>query len=59
MVVIVADDLGFLGPGFPTWALSDPLSGPLRLRVQSRVEDAVENRGLYRVVVSCLFLRGL
>ena len=30
------------------------LSGPLRLRVQSRAEDAVENRGLYRVFVFAL-----
>ena len=33
------------------------LSGPLQLRVIA-VEDAVENRGLYRVFVSRLLSRG-
>ena len=40
----------------PATPFTPTLSGPLRLRVQSRVEDAVENRGLY--ICFALVLKG-
>ena len=41
---------------FQYWTMAvSSLSGPLRLRVQSRSRTRFENRGLYHILVSRLF----